>query len=107
MVQPQNRGTAPAILYSLLRLAEMAPQARVAIFPCDHFIEDDQEFMQHVEMAFAVSALRPELTVLLGIAPEWPETAYGWIDREPKSARLQSSQLTASGKSPLLRSREN
>jgi len=80
VVQPQNRGTAPAILYSLLRLAETAPQARVAIFPCDHFIEDDQEFMQHVEMAFAVSALRPELTVLLGIAPEWPETAYGWIE---------------------------
>ncbi len=80
VVQPQNRGTAPAILYSLLRLAEMAPQARVAIFPCDHFVEDDKEFMQHVEMAFAVSALRPELTVLLGIAPEWPEAAYGWIE---------------------------
>jgi mannose-1-phosphate guanylyltransferase len=80
VVQPQNRGTAPAILYSLLRLAETAPQARVAIFPCDHLIEDDQQFMRHVEMALAVSELRPGLTVLLGIVPEWPETAYGWIE---------------------------
>jgi mannose-1-phosphate guanylyltransferase len=80
VVQPRNRGTAPAILYSLLRLAETAPQARVAIFPCDHFVENDQEFMRHVEIALSTSALRPELTVLLGMTPEWPETAYGWIE---------------------------
>jgi mannose-1-phosphate guanylyltransferase len=80
IVQPRNRGTAPAILYSLLRLAEIAPQAKVAIFPSDHFVSDDQKFMRHVEAGFAAVALRPELTVLLGIVPEWPETAYGWIE---------------------------
>lgn len=80
IVQPENRGTAPAILYSLLRLAATAPRARVAIFPSDHFIDDDRNFMRHVEMAFTATALRPELTVLLGIAPQWPEPAYGWIE---------------------------
>jgi mannose-1-phosphate guanylyltransferase len=80
VVQPDNRGTAPAILYSLLRLTEIAPQARVAIFPSDHFVSDDQEFMRHVEVGFAAVAQRPELTVLLGIVPEWPETAYGWVE---------------------------
>lgn len=80
VVQPQNRGTAPAILYSLLRLAELAPQARVAIFPSDHFVNDDQRFMGHVDMAFAVVSSRPELTVLLGVQPEGPETGYGWIE---------------------------
>jgi mannose-1-phosphate guanylyltransferase len=80
IVQPENRGTAPAILYSLLRLAADHPRAQVAIFPSDHFIGDDLKFMRHVEMAFAVTASRPEFTVLLGIAPQWPETAYGWIE---------------------------
>lgn len=80
VVQPQNRGTAPAILYSLLRLAGRIPQARVAIFPSDHFVGDDLQFMRHVETAFAVTSLRPELTVLLGIAPQWPESSYGWIE---------------------------
>lgn len=80
IVQPENRGTAPAILYSLLRLAAAAPRARVAIFPSDHFIDDDRNFMRHVEAAFTATALRPELTVLLGIAPQWPEPAYGWIE---------------------------
>jgi mannose-1-phosphate guanylyltransferase len=80
VVQPQNRGTAPAILYSLLRLAELAPKARVAIFPSDHFVSNDREFMRHVEMAFTAVSSRPELTVLLGIKPESPETGYGWIE---------------------------
>lgn len=80
VVQPQNRGTAPAILYALLRLAARAPKARVAIFPSDHFVSDEHEFMRHVDMAFALTLLRPELTVLLGIAPQWPESSYGWIE---------------------------
>jgi mannose-1-phosphate guanylyltransferase len=80
IVQPQNRDTAPAILYSLMRLAATDPLAHVAIFPSDHFIDDDREFMRHVEMAFAATAMRPELTVLLGIAPRSPEPAYGWIE---------------------------
>ena len=91
VVQPQNRGTAPAILYPLLRFAEVAPRATVAIFPSDHFVGNEREFMRHVEMAFAAVAMRPELTALLGIAPQSPETAYGWI--EPGAAIAETSLL--------------
>lgn len=61
-------------------MAEIASQAKVAIFPSDHFVGDDQNFMRHVEIAFTATASRPELTVLLGIAPQWPESSYGWIE---------------------------
>jgi len=80
VIQPQNRGTAPAILYALLRVAELDPSARVGLFPCDHFVDDDREFMRHVELAIDVTEYRPELTVLLGIAADHPETGYGWIE---------------------------
>ncbi|MGA2860034.1 MAG: sugar phosphate nucleotidyltransferase [Candidatus Sulfotelmatobacter sp.] len=80
VVQPQNRGTAPAILYSLFRLAAIAPRTQVAIFPSDHFVRDDREFMRHVGVAFGSIASCPELTILLGIAPDGPETSYGWIE---------------------------
>jgi mannose-1-phosphate guanylyltransferase len=80
VIQPVNRGTAPAILYALLRVAEMAPSARVAMFPCDHYVDDDHTFMRHVEVALDAIVLRPELTVLLGIAAHEPETSYGWIE---------------------------
>ncbi len=80
VVQPENRGTAPAILYALLRATKLAPQASVAVFPCDHYVNDDALFMHHVELAFRVVGLRPDLIVLLGIIPDHPEPNYGWID---------------------------
>ena len=80
VIQPDNRGTAAAILYSLLRLSKLAPNAYVALFPSDHFVSDDRYFMRHVDLAFAAVRLRPELTVLLGIAADRGETGYGWIE---------------------------
>jgi mannose-1-phosphate guanylyltransferase len=80
VIQPENRGTAPAILYSLVRLAARAPSASVVILPSDHYVSDDREFMRHIERAFAAVETRPELTALLGIAPDAPESGYGWIE---------------------------
>lgn len=38
VIQPENRGTVPAILYSLLRLTTMVSRGPVAIFPSDHYV---------------------------------------------------------------------
>ena len=80
LVQPDDRGTAPAILYGLRRIAALAPTAAVAIMPSDHWVADDRVFMSHVATAFAAVAARPDLVVLLGIEPERAETEYGWIE---------------------------
>jgi mannose-1-phosphate guanylyltransferase len=80
VVQPKNQGTAPAVLYSLLRLAARAPEAFVAFFPSDHYFSDEKKFMSHVEVAFEAAASCPERIVLLGMRPESPEVGYGWIE---------------------------
>jgi len=79
-VQPENKGTAPAILYSLLHLAKSAPDATVAFFPSDHYFSDDAAFMNNVETAFQAVEINPHSLVLLGIEPESAETSYGWIE---------------------------
>jgi mannose-1-phosphate guanylyltransferase len=84
LVQPQDRGTTPAILYGLRRIAAVAPTASVAIMPSDHYVADDAIFMSHVTAAFDAVQAGPELVVLLGIEPESAETEYGWI--EPAAA---------------------
>lgn len=84
VAQPDNRGTAPAILYSLLRIAARDPQAVVAFFPSDHYISDDEKFMSHVRSALDAARRRPDLVILLGVEPESPEVEYGWI--EPAAA---------------------
>jgi mannose-1-phosphate guanylyltransferase len=81
--QPVNKGTAPAILYALLRVAMKSPKAVVALFPSDHYFADDQQFMSHVEVAIDAVKVQPNNVVLLGITPTAPETEYGWIESQP------------------------
>ena len=78
--QPQNKGTAPAILYPLMRLAAKSPEAIVALFPSDHYFADDEEFMSHIDAAFDIVELQPATVTLLGITATSPETEYGWIE---------------------------
>jgi mannose-1-phosphate guanylyltransferase len=86
--QPANKGTAPAILCALMRVAAKSPKAIVALFPSDHYFADDEEFMSHVDLAFDAVQLQPETVTLLGITPSGPETEYGWI--EPQGSILGS-----------------
>jgi len=81
--QPANKGTAPAILYALMRVAARSPKAVVALFPSDHFFADDEEFMSHIDVAIDAVEIQPETVMLLGITPTAPETEYGWIEPQP------------------------
>jgi len=54
VAQPENRGTAPAVLYALARLGTVAPADPVVVLPSDHYVSDDEAFMARVE-----GALRP------------------------------------------------
>ncbi len=80
LIQPCNRGTAPAIIYSLLHLREMDPDGIVAFFPSDHHFSDDEAFSRHMESAYAAAACLSEQVILLGIPPDSPEVEYGWIE---------------------------
>lgn len=83
VVQPRNAGTAPAILYSLLRIAAVDPQAVVTFFPSDHYVSDNSKFMAHVRTGLDAARCRRELVILLGVEPESPEVEYGWIEPAP------------------------
>jgi mannose-1-phosphate guanylyltransferase len=79
LIQPRNRGTAAAILYSLMRISTFDSAGRVAFFPSDHHFLDDEAFANQIQLAFALTESNPETVILLGIEPEAPETSYGWI----------------------------
>ena len=89
--QPRNIGTAPAILYSVLKIAAADPQAIVAFFPSDHYVSDNTKFMAHIRRAFEAAHFRQDLVILLGVEPESPEVEYGWI--EPAQAIQGHRQL--------------
>jgi mannose-1-phosphate guanylyltransferase len=80
VLQPSNRGTAPAILYSLLRIAAVDPHAVVAFLPSDHYVSDNEKFMTYTRAALDTARRQTDLVMLLGLDPESPEVEYGWIE---------------------------
>ncbi len=81
VIQPENRGTATAILYGLLRIATRAKNAPVVILPSDHWVSNDSTFMLHAQAAVGIVEAHPQAVVLLGVEPTRPEVEFGWIER--------------------------
>jgi mannose-1-phosphate guanylyltransferase len=93
VVQPGNRGTLPAILYSLIRLVRLDDQAVVAFFPSDHHYADEEKFMAGVDLAFRMAETDPEAIILLGAAATRAEAGYGWIEAGTAISTRSSSGL--------------
>ena len=55
LVQPDNRGTAAALLIAFLTVRARAGNAPVVVLPSDHHVSDDAVFMAHVDAALGVT----------------------------------------------------
>jgi len=93
VVQPENRGTGPGLLYSLLRIARLDSRAAVVVLPSDHWVSDDRAFMARVDVALRTASTHPDVVTLLGVAPDRVETEYGWI--EPGAALTADASRVA------------
>jgi mannose-1-phosphate guanylyltransferase len=80
IVQPSNKGTAPAILCALIQVAKTDPNAIVIILPCDHYYCPESSFTSALESACEIAEQRLRSVVLLGVEPKSPEVDYGWIE---------------------------
>jgi len=92
VVQPENRGTAPGILYPLLRIARLAGNPPVVVLPSDHHVSDDVALAGHLRVAVDAAARHPDVVILLGLHAASAETDYGWI--EPGGSPLDDPGAT-------------
>ena len=83
-IQPKNLDTGPGIIFALLRLEQTHPDAIVAVFPTDHYIDNDRAFIAHTLRAVNLISFLPEKIAVLGIVPDRPETGYGYILPGPR-----------------------
>jgi mannose-1-phosphate guanylyltransferase len=79
LFQPQDRGTAAAVLFATHWIAQKDPEATVVVFPADHFLEEEAAFLTHIAEVIAFVHQQPEWLVLAGAQPTEPEPEYGWI----------------------------
>ncbi|MBI2358848.1 MAG: NTP transferase domain-containing protein [Deltaproteobacteria bacterium] len=91
IAQPVNRDTGAGILLPLMHVAKRYPESLTAIFPSDHFIVEEDRFLEHVASAFRAVERHPSRLVLLGMEPHEPEREYGYI--LPEAARASESKV--------------
>ena len=80
ILEPEGRGTAPAIGLAAIHIADQDPEARMAILTADHFITKAQHFCEVLAAAEKVADGR---LVTLGIQPSSPSTGFGYIHQGP------------------------
>lgn len=75
VLEPAARNTAPAI--ALAALAAGGGDAPLLVMPSDHVIADQAAFQRAVDLA--MPKVRDGWLVTFGIAPDAPETGYGYL----------------------------
>ncbi|MBI5475227.1 MAG: hypothetical protein HY964_00655 [Ignavibacteriales bacterium] len=98
LIQPVSRETANGILLSLLHIYFKDPNAHAAIFPSDHFILGEGNFMNHVQTAFRFTRQHSEKVVLLGSKPNEVEDGYGWIESSRSISNINGMNICSVNK---------
>ena len=78
LLEPQARGTAPALAWAAWRISQEEPRAVMASLHADHAIDPPDAFRELLGRV-AELASRHERLFTLGIEPTRPETGYGYI----------------------------
>lgn len=86
LLEPAMRNTAPCILYATLKIQKLSPNAVVVVAPSDHWIEDENIFIEDLQTAFDFCE-KEDALMTLGIQPTFPNTGFGYIefDKEDSS----------------------
>jgi mannose-1-phosphate guanylyltransferase len=79
LLEPAMRNTAPCILYASLKIQKMNPNAVMVVAPSDHWIEDENAFVQNLQSCFEFCQKENAL-MTLGIKPTFPNTGFGYIE---------------------------
>lgn len=95
LIEPQGRNTAPAVLAAAVHLEQTDPDGLMLVAPSDHVVPDADAFREAV--AAGVEAARAGKLVTFGIAPDRPETGYGYLElgRPPREGTVEAIDLTA------------
>jgi mannose-1-phosphate guanylyltransferase len=78
--QAINRETAPGLFLPLAWIRARDPGAVVYVLPSDHYVRPADRFCAAVATAGELAERHPDRIVLTGVAPDGPETEYGYIE---------------------------
>lgn len=94
LLEPAMRNTAPCILYASLKIKKQNPDALMVVAPSDHWIEDEDAFIENLKTCFNFCSNENAL-MTLGIQPTFPNIGFGYIefDKSDKNEVKKVSQF--------------
>ena len=95
LLQPRNRHSAAGMYLSLTYLRAKDPHATVVIYPSDHFVYPEANFMVAVHRALCTLEWLPGRFIVLGVPPDRLELDYGWILPGDKIDESEKYQIRA------------
>ncbi|PZP49116.1 MAG: mannose-1-phosphate guanylyltransferase, partial [Pseudopedobacter saltans] len=99
--EPSRKNTAPCVAYISFKLLHKNPNANIIVSPSDQIILDKQGFEEAAQKALNFSD-KKNAFVTLGIKPLYPNTNYGYIQREQYEIEPQIFKVkTFTEKPPL------
>jgi len=94
IVQPEKKGAAPPILYSLLSIEQNDDDAIVAILPCDHHYSDERRLLLLWNTPFDSAAQHPGSVMLLDRRGVRKLTTAGSKSGPPLTAMMSSGSTS-------------
>ena len=77
LLEPEGKNTAPAVAVAANYVLQTNPEANLLILAADHYMEDDQRFIQLI--VSAKNYVQQDYLITFGVHPIKPETGYGYI----------------------------
>ncbi|HYN61832.1 MAG TPA: mannose-1-phosphate guanylyltransferase/mannose-6-phosphate isomerase [Rubrivivax sp.] len=84
LLEPAGRNTAPAMTLAALHAAQHGGDPVLVVTPADQSIADESAFTRSLQQA--VREASDGAFVILGVAPDRPETGYGYIRCAPAAS---------------------
>ncbi len=78
VTEPAMRNTAPCILYAAMKIQKENSDAVMVVAPSDHWIEDENAFVENLQQSFTACS-QNNILMTLGIQPTFANTGYGYI----------------------------
>ncbi|RBY86570.1 mannose-1-phosphate guanylyltransferase [Blastococcus sp. TF02A-30] len=86
VLEPVPRDTANAVGLTAALVADVDPDAELAVVSADHVIRPVERFAAALRSAYEVLAVRPRALVTLGVTPTSPATGFGYVRKGPPVA---------------------
>jgi mannose-1-phosphate guanylyltransferase len=81
VLEPVARDTANAVGLAAALVADVDPDAELAVVSADHVIRPVERFAAALRTAYDVLAARPTALVTLGVTPSSPATGFGYVQK--------------------------